>query len=256
MIDWEDQAIVLSASPMGETSARVSLLTRHHGRYIGALVGGQSRSKQALLQPGQPVAAHWQARLPEQMGNYALEAAAPYPSSFLEDRKALACLSAACAVADFCLPERETHAPVYDGLMALIGLNVPEVVPYAYVKWELGLLREVGYGLNFERCGATGVADSEADPLSHVSPRTGRAVCQSAAQPYLDKLLPLPAFLKGAIAEAGTDELYAALKLTGYFLEQRVFAVHHCPLPPARLRLLELFAPELQSLASQESPSV
>ena len=57
--------------------------------------------------------------------------------------------------------------------------------------WELALLRDMGYGLDLGSCAATGSVEE----LVYVSPRSGRAVSRAAGAPYLDQLLPLPAFL-------------------------------------------------------------
>lgn len=238
MIEWSDDGIVLMARPHGETAAVVSVLTRAHGRHAGLVQGGQSRRNAPVLQPGQQVSASWRARLSDQLGQYALEPAAPYPAALLDDALALAGLTAACAVADAALPEREKHEAVYEGLLALVDTLATPAWPYAYVRWELGLLREVGYGVDLTCCALTGELDSPESPLSFVSPRTGRAVSEAAAAPYKEKLLKLPAFLcgRGGLSEG---DLLDGLKLTGYFLERSVFAVHHQPLPAARGRLVE-----------------
>lgn len=237
MIEWQDDALVLAAHPHGETSAVVTLLCREHGRHAGLVQGGQSRTRAALLQPGQQVVAHWRARLEGQLGNYALEPAAPYPAAVLDDALALAGLTSACALAEMVLPEREAHPAVYEGLLALIDTLSTPLWPYAYVRWELGLLREVGYGIDLSCCAVTGVISD----LTHVSPRTGRAVCAVAAEPYLDRLLPLPGFLTGQ-GDLSDEAIGNGLRLTGHFLGQAVFAIHHKTLPAARTRLAERLA--------------
>lgn len=236
MPEWQDSAIILSARPHGETGAVVQLLTKNQGRHAGLLAGGQSRSKQAFLQPGQLVEADWHARLSEQLGTVRLEASMPYPSAVLDDSRALAGLVSACAIAEQVLPEREAHPAVYQGLLALIETLGSEIWPYIYVRWELGLLSEIGYGIQIDRCAVTGQGDSSDDPLEYVSPRTGRAVCRSAAGVYKDRLLKLPAFLKGQVDEDGIED---GLRLTGYFLERAVFALHHSPLAAPRARLVD-----------------
>ena len=70
-------------------------------------------------------------------------------------------------------------------------LEQPEVWPALYVRWELGLLSALGFGLDLEECAITGANDG----LTHVSPKTGRAVRGSEAEPYLNRLLALPDFL-------------------------------------------------------------
>ena len=238
MIEWQDEAIVLASRPHGETSSLVSLLTRTQGRHMGMVQGGQSRSKSSSLQQGQQVQATWRARLSDQLGQYTLEPCAPYPAGVLDDAMALAGLSSACAVADGALPEREAHPAVYEGFMALLALFSTPAWPYAYVKWEMGLLAELGYGINLASCAVTGQVDSPQSPLTHVSPRSGRAVCAEAAAPFVEKLLPLPGFLVGR-AEVTPQALVDGLRLTGHFLEKTVFAVQNKGMPPARKRLIE-----------------
>jgi len=102
------------------------------------------------------------------------------------------------------------------------------------VKWEIGLLTELGFGLDLTKCAATGTTED----LAHVSPRTGRAVSSAAAKPYKERLLPLPAFLLDSSAPANIDE---GLRLTGYFLENHVFQYRDTELPSSRRRLAERF---------------
>lgn len=237
MIEWQDDALILSSRPYGETSAVVTLLTRQQGRHAGLVQGGQSARRSALLQPGQQVCAHWRARLPDQLGNYALEPSSPYPAGVLDSASSLAGLASACAVAEQALPEREPHPVIFEGLLALLDVLGAPSWPYAYIRWEVELLRELGYGINLTTCAVTGVTSG----LTHVSPKTGRAVCFSAAQPYLDRLLPLPGFLVG-VPEPSDQAVLDGLRLTGHFLEYAVFAAHHIPLPPARCRLADHFS--------------
>ena len=101
------------------------------------------------------------------------------------------------------------------------------------------MLAEMGYGLDLDACAATGATSG----LTHVSPRTGRAVSAAAAEPYIGRLLALPAFLvpgRGIAANDSMAEVLAGLDLTGHFLENRLFAQLHAPIPAARHRLLEL----------------
>ncbi|MDE3115843.1 MAG: DNA repair protein RecO C-terminal domain-containing protein, partial [Pseudomonadota bacterium] len=104
-----------------------------------------------------------------------------------------------------------------------------------YVRWEVGLLDELGFGLDLSQCAATGATDD----LTHVSPRSGRAVSSAAAAPYRGRLLPLPQFLLGSQNAVTADDIAAGLKLTAYFLAERVLIPHGRQMPQARLRLEE-----------------
>jgi DNA repair protein RecO (recombination protein O) len=145
-------------------------------------------------------------------------------------------LSAAAALAAGALPEREPHPGAFYALEAFIAaLAATEAWPAVFVRFEAGLLQELGFGLDLTRCAATGSLDE----LIYVSPRTGRAVSRAAGEPYKDKLLPLPPFLLGAQAGLAPGDVSAGLDLTGHFLEQFVFGPLNKPLPPARVWMVD-----------------
>jgi DNA repair protein RecO (recombination protein O) len=237
-MEWTDAAVVLAARPFGETGAVAEVLTLSHGRWSGLVHGGASRTKRPLLQPGNRVQATWRARTADQLGSLAMEADDLRAGRLMDDAAALEAASAACALASLALPEREPHPAVYHGLEALLtGLEATDLWPALLVKWEAGLLADLGYGLDLARCAITGSRDA----LTHVSPRSGRAVAGGApeAAPYLDKLLALPPFLLGAQAGVGEGDVGAGLALTGHFLERWILWPADRRLPEARARLVE-----------------
>jgi DNA repair protein RecO (recombination protein O) len=235
-MDWEDDAYVLSARAHGESGAIVELLTSEHGRWVAHVAGGASRKMKPFLQAGARVVACYRSRVSEQLGSATLEPVGEGPSSLFDDPDALAGLSSAATVAGGALPEREAHPGAFYGLEALIAaLAHPDIWPAVYVRFEAGLLQELGFGLDLSKCAATGSTDD----LIYVSPRTGRAVSAQAGEPYKDKLLRLPPFLLGAQAGLRDGDVDAGLHLTGHFLEQFVFGPLNRPLPPARVWLLD-----------------
>lgn len=233
-MEWRDQGIVLSARKHGESSAIVTLLTAEHGRHAGLVRGGAGRRARGLYQPGNRLAVVWRARLAEHLGGFSCEMIDASAAVLLDDPLRLAGLSAACAVADRSLPERQPHVPVYQGLNILIDSFDGDDWPSVYLKWEMGLLQEMGFGLDLSRCAATGVTEN----LTHVSPKTGRAVSAAAAAPYKEKLLALPRFLLQSGISGDADDVVAGLALTGYFLERHVFGRENA-MPDARHRLVE-----------------
>lgn len=235
-MEWIDEGIVLAARKHGETSAVVTLLTRVHGRHAGLVRGGTGKAARGVLQPGNRVAARWHARLAEHLGLLACEMTHPFAAAVLDHPDRLAALAAACAVAEAALPEREPCPEVYDGLLALLGAIEDDVWPVAYVRWELGLLAALGFGLDLSECVATGGNDQ----LAYVSPKSGRAVSLAAGEPYKGRLLALPPFLAAGGGNGATpDALLDGLRLTGHFLERHVFAPTGGAMPPARRRLEE-----------------
>ena len=117
-------------------------------------------------------------------------------------------------------------------------LDDPVVAGALIVRFELRMLEELGFGLDLERCAATGTNDD----LAYVSPKTGRAVSRSAGEPYRDRLLALPRFLYERQADAGPEEIIAAFRLTGYFLARHVFEPRGLTASDARTHFVALVA--------------
>jgi DNA repair protein RecO (recombination protein O) len=234
-MEWSDRGIVLSGRPHGETGLVTTLLTRQHGRHAGFVAGGISRKSRPTWQPGNLVEVAWRARQVDQLGHFTGELREAHAARVMDDAVQLAGLSAACALIDAALPDREPHAAVFDGFHALLNAIGHPGWPVIYVRLELGILQELGFRLDLDRCAVTGATED----LAFVSPRTGRAVGRTAAEPYRDRLSPLPAFLSTRVLPADGAELRLGLDLTGHFLERHVFWPHNKPLPAARSRFME-----------------
>ena len=237
-MEWRDNGIILSVRPHGESAAIVDLLTRNKGRHSGMVRGGMSKRMRGLIQPGNEVHAVWRARLEDHLGNYTLDADRVHIGDLLDQPAPLAALTSACALSVALLPEREAHEAAYDGLRVLLEtLSIGDVTvwPMIYLEWEMGILKELGFGLDLSACAATGVTEE----LVYVSPKTGRAVSREAGFPYHDKLLTLPQFLLHHRAEENWSELARGFDLTAFFLERFLEGHGGKDLPDARRRLPE-----------------
>ena len=241
-MEWRDQGILLSSRRHGETAAIVEVFTEGHGRHSGVVRGGASRKIAPILQPGAQIDVAWRARLEDHIGAFTVEPLRSRAALVMSDRLALAGLNAVTAILSFCLPEREAHPGLYrrtERLLDLLGQN--EVWPLAYLQWELGLLEEMGYGLDLSSCAVTGTTEK----LLYVSPKSGRAVSAKGAGDWADRLLPLPDVLRGQ-GEAEDAEIASAFRTTGYFLEAHLARdLGDRPLPEARARFVEAFSRRL-----------
>ncbi len=241
-MDFTDDGIILSARSHGETAAVAEIFTPHHGKWAGLVYGGQGRTQRPILQPGNSVRATWKGRLDESLGHYALELTHARAGELMQDRLSLAGLTAACAIAAATLPEREAHARAYHTMRILLDhLNDIDIWPALMARWELGLLAELGFGLTLDRCAATGVRDN----LIYVSPKSASAVSAEAGEPYKDRMMALPAFLRDSSAEATLGDALDALATTGYFIETRILHLSNKELPEARKRVVELLRESL-----------
>ena len=238
-MEFEDDAFVLSARPFGETGAIVELLTSQHGKYAAHVAGGASRKMKPFLQAGSQVSVRYRARMSDQLGAASLEPMGEGPAALFDDALALAGLAAAAAVAAGALPEREPHAGAYMAFEAFTAsLTATDDWPAVFVRFEAGLLAELGFGLDLSKCAATGVTDD----LVYVSPKSGRAVSRAAGEPYAERMLRLPPFLLSSQSRLQPGDIKSGLDLTAHFLEAFIFNPLNRPLPPARVWLTDRLA--------------
>jgi DNA repair protein RecO (recombination protein O) len=189
-----------------------------------------------FLQAGAQVNVRYRARVSDQLGSATLEPVGEGPSALFDDPLALAGIAAAAAVTAGALPEREPHPGAHMAFEALVSAFAHDAIwPAVFVRFEAGLLADLGFGLDLSKCAATGSTDD----LIYVSPKTGRAVSREAGEPYRDRLLALPPFLLAAQSRLAPGDVGAGLTLTAYFLEAFIFNPMNRPLPPARLWLLD-----------------
>jgi DNA repair protein RecO (recombination protein O) len=225
-MEWRDEGVILSVRRHGETSAIAEILTQSHGRVMGLVRGGRSRVQRPVLQAGNAVQAVWRARLEEQLGTYVLEPLDLRAGAIMEEPFRLAGLATLAELSQL-LPEREPHPRVYEALRVVLeAIDQDLVWPALLVRWELGLLDELGYGLDLSKCAATGRAEN----LAYISPRSGKAVSAEAGQPFADRLFRLPPFLMGS-GEAPPGDIIEGLKLAAFFLERHVFEPRGMRLP-------------------------
>jgi DNA repair protein RecO (recombination protein O) len=220
-MEWIDEGIVLGVRRHGESSAIVELLTRRHGRHLGLARGGASSRMRPWLQPGNGVRAVWRARLDEHLGTYTIEGTRLRAGGLLASSHAVFGVTHLAALVRL-LPERDPHEEIFEMLEhTLDDFEDAGLAAVHLIRFELAMLAELGFGLDLENCAATGVTSE----LVYVSPKTGSAVSREAGEPWRDRLLRLPSFLRRDEAranECSDQDRRDGFQLTGMFLLRHV----------------------------------
>ncbi len=230
-------AIVCALLVHGEHGAIVRLMTPDHGLQAAYVRGARGRRTRPVLIPGNLVAARLSSRSDAQLAQ-AEVALTHRRAPLLGEPLPAAAIEWATALTATALAESQPFPHLYealDGLLAAIEAS-PSASGWgsALVRYELLLLAELGFGLDLEHCAVTGATLD----LVAVSPKSGRAVSATGAEPYGDRLLTLPAFLiEGGLA-AWTDIL-DGLRLTGHFLMRDVLTDRAASVLAGRERLTD-----------------
>ncbi len=248
-MQWTEEAIILGVRRHGETSVIAEVMTRTRGRHLGMIRGGRSRTLQPVLQPGNRVEATWRARLDEHLGEFRVEPVLLRAARLMESATAVYGVQALAALLRL-LPEREPHPHLFEALDVILDhLEEPAAAGELFIRFELEVLNDLGFGLDLEQCAATG----RRDELAFVSPKTGRAVSREAGLPWADRMLTLPAFLTvGAKKAANADSLAEAFSLTGFFLNRHVYEPRGLEAGAAREGFRQAALKTLRELAAPE----
>lgn len=230
-MQWTDEGVILGTRRHGENSVIAEVMTRAHGRHLGLVRSGRSRTMQPVLQPGNLVEVTWRARLEEHLGDYKVEPVKARAAALMESAVSVYGVQALAALLRL-LPERDPHIHLYETLNVILDhFDEPVDACELYVRFEVAMLNDLGFGLDLARCAATGAKSD----LIYVSPKSGRAVSREAGEPYADKMLKLPAFLSNEHNKAATSETIAdAFAMTGYFLERHVYEPRGLKMADAR----------------------
>ena len=158
-MEWRDAGIVLGLRRHGENAVVLEMMTRAHGRHLGVVRNGRSRTMQPVLQPGNHVDALWRARLEEHLGEWKIEPVDLRAATYMHSSVALYGLNHLAQLTRL-LPERDPHPAIFESL-AVIGENLTEAPLAAplLIRYELAILAELGFGLDLSECAATGGQD-------------------------------------------------------------------------------------------------
>ena len=233
---WEDEGLLLSARNHGENNAIIECLTNNHGRHTGMVRHAYSGKLNNLLEPGMQLNLVWTARLNEHLGVFLIDKVKSRTATLIQNKQKLLGFNSVISLLIISLPEREPFDKLYKATIDLVdSMETDSSWLSKYVKWELLLLAELGFGLDLSECALTGVKQN----LAYVSPKSGRAVSSTAGREWRKKLFHLPKFLRASsdVIENDLTSIHGGMTLTGYFLEKWLMdSIGKYSLPESRKR--------------------
>ena len=201
----ESVGILISLRPFNERDAIAHIFTREYGIVAGMLRGAiVTKNNKPIV--GQIGNATWGARLDSALGVFHWESEKNLIAQMMMNFEYIQFINSVFDLIKTLLPEREAYSMLYDETIKFIT-NLPNAsIPFKeYLNWETTLLRELGFALDLTKCSGCG----KTTDLTHLSPKTGRAVCTECATPYKNRLFQLPLTLDTTLNFLGKicDEL-------------------------------------------------
>ena len=148
---WTDEGFLLSKNNFDENSIIIQAFTLNHGKYTGIVYGGSSRKQKKFYQIGNKIMLNWKSKNENTLGYIQAEIMQPVIPLYFENKKRSICLLAASSILKILLPERQTNRKIYHSFNALINkLNINDWIQM-YILWELSLINELGFEINFKK---------------------------------------------------------------------------------------------------------
>jgi len=233
-VEITTEGLIIAKHKFKESSNIITLFTSNKGILKGVFRGGASKKNLYLLQLGNLVNITWQARLEDHLGTLKLELKSSSMPSIINNMRKLLALKTVCELIYALIPEKDNMPELYNNTAAFLNtLMLDDFFSY-YIKWELSLLKHLGYGLDFSMCAVCG----KEHELTYISPKTGAAVCEKVGEPYKNKLLVIPKFFNHSNSNITITEKREALILTGHFIEH-VCENYHKSVPHSRSILVQ-----------------
>jgi DNA repair protein RecO (recombination protein O) len=148
-MQWSDEGYLLSKNNYNENSIIIEAFTLNHGKYTGVVYGGSSRKQKRNFQIGNKVYLNWKSKNENRSGYFSIELIKPVAASFFDDKKRAASILASSSILKILLPERQINKKIYKSFEELINQLESNDWIKLYIYWELSLIKELGYEIDF-----------------------------------------------------------------------------------------------------------
>ena len=147
---WKDEGYLLFKSNYSENSILIETFTLNHGKYTGIVYGGSSRKQKKNFQIGNKILLNWKSKSENKTGYFNIELIKAISPPFFDDKKKAVCILSASTILKILLPERQVNKKIFNSFEKLLDeLNSKDWIK-SYINWELLLIKELGYEINFD----------------------------------------------------------------------------------------------------------
>ena len=231
-MNFKDRGIIINHRNFGEDSLIIKIFSSQNGVYSGFIKKAKSSKKKYDIQIGNLVEFEFRRSGIDNLAKFIdIDNVKSFASLLLFEKFRLSYVSSLFSIINRSFLENQNHQNLFVELLSFLELAInfnvsDKILLTYYIKAELQILKELGYGLDFSKCAVS----NKTDDLAFVSPKTGRAVCFEVGVKYGNKLFKLPQFLlqnhniKDDYNLAfSNQDLIAGLELSEYFFNKFVF---------------------------------
>ncbi|MFI3240995.1 MAG: DNA repair protein RecO [Alphaproteobacteria bacterium] len=209
-----DVGYVIKAIKYGEHSAVVTIVSKENGKVVGFVKSAFSKKKANIFELGNYVEFEATARLEDNMPIIKAELLRPNAIYFISNQDKLEVLCKIANQLNKLLPEKQDIERLFYYLDSFFNFIDEDNWLVFYAYFEFYLLEFLGIGIDLTSCVATETTEN----LAYVSPKSARAVCLEAGEPYKDKMFLYPHFIVNGELNPTKEELDDCFNMCEYFL--------------------------------------
>ena len=150
---WTDEGFLISKTNFSENSIIIEAFTMKHGKYSGIVYGGSSRKQKKNFQIGNKILINWKSKSENKPGYFNIELIKPIAPLFFDDKKKSICILSSASILKTLLPEGQINEKIYKSFEIMLNDLKTENWIILYIFWELSLIKELGYEINFFESG-------------------------------------------------------------------------------------------------------
>ena len=154
---WTDEGFLLSKNNFDENSIIIEAFTLNHGKYSGIVYGGSSRKQKRNFQIGNKIFLNWRAKSENKPGYFNIELIKPIAPLYFDNKRKIVCILSAASILKILLPERQVNKDIYNSLEKMMNDLKSDDWIQLYIYWELSLIKNLGYEINFLRNGSSDI---------------------------------------------------------------------------------------------------
>ena len=222
-MNWDDNGFLLSKNRYNENSLISEVFTKNHGKVPGIIFGGTSKKIKNYLQIGNNIYVNFNSKSENNIGYFKIEIHKALSPHYFDNQQKLSCISSAMHLIKILTAEFQKNNTIYHLIEKFYILLENENWIKNYIFWELELLKNLGYDLEFKNIVDKQIID---DKLQYIS------------RSFKDKKI-IPNFLieKNQNSE-DIKTLLSGLKLVGDYLDKTILKPNNLSQPIPRLQFI------------------
>ena len=221
---WEDEGFIVSKNKFRENAIIIEVFTKRYGKVSGIVYGGNSRKIKNFLQLGNKIYVVYNSKSENRIGYFKTELIQPISPKYFKNKKKILCLNSVSSILKVLLPENQSNIKIYNSLNALLNNFNKENWLIEYLKWELNLINNLGFGF---------YPTYQSIPINDI---------QKSYDIKIDNIdYKIPHFLVAKnVGSVSDSDIYMGLSFTRNLMENKFFSINNLKFPYSR-KLFEKF---------------